>query len=260
MQIIKVPCINALGKQGPEKAPNLILSELKKNYLQFDKLDLEEIHVDNSNIKEAGELIYKNAKEEFGQQDKIVFIGGDHSVSYPIVKAFNDVFSDNFLIVFDAHADCMKPMKEPTHEEWLRALVDAGFKPENIVLIGARKIEPEERRFLHAKKIKYFSEIYDLEAVADYITERARGKNVYVSIDIDVLEPAAAPAVNYPEPLGLTSRELFYLLRRIFFIPGLKAIDVVEIVPGLDEKYNFRTVKLAAKILQEFLVGKWTKK
>jgi len=253
MRIIKVPSINALGKQGPEKAPNLILSELKKNYLKFDRLDLEEIHVDNSNIKESEGLIYKNAKEEFERQDKIVFIGGDHSISYSIVKAFNDVFSDSFLIVFDAHADCMKPMKEPTHEEWLRAVVDSGFKPENIVLIGARKIEPEERRFLHAKKIKYFSEIYDLEAVADYITERASGKDVYVSIDIDVLEPAVAPAVNYPEPLGLTSRELFYLLRRIFFIPGLKAIDIVEVVPEIDKNYNFRTIKVAAKILEEFL-------
>ncbi len=170
------------------------------------------------------------------------------------MKSFNETFSEkSFLIVFDAHADCMKPMKEPTHEEWLRAVIEKGFNPENIILIGARKIEEQEKKFLKQIKIKCFSEINDFEVVADYITERANGKEVYISIDIDVLDSSFAPGVNYPEPLGLSAKEFFYLLKIIFKIPIIKAIDVVEIVPEIDEKYDFRTVKIAAKIIQEFL-------
>jgi len=158
------------------------------------------------------------------------------------------------LIVFNAHADCMPTMEEPTHEEWLRAVVEnCGLSGDRIILIGARKIEPVERKFLREKGVKVFSDIYDLESVWDYITERANGADVYVSVDVDVLDPVFAPAVNYPEVDGLSSRELFYLLKRIFCIKSLKCLDVVEVVPSKDEKYDYRTVKVAAKIVWEFL-------
>ena len=253
MDIIKIPRINALGKTGSEKAPNLILDELKKNYKNFSVLDFEEIHVDNSNIQESEQLIYQNCLEEFERQDKVVFIGGDHSMTYSIMKAFNETFENSFLIVFDAHPDCMKPMIEPTNEEWLRAIVEEGFNPKNIILIGTRKIEDEEKEFLERKGIKYFFDFNDIEIFADVITEKANGKNLYVSIDIDAVDPAFAPGVNYPESIGLTSKEFFYLLKRIFHISSLKAFDIVEVVPEIDEKYDFRTVKLASKVIQTFL-------
>ena len=262
MQIVKIPRINALGKKGPEKAPNLILEELKKNYPSFSSLEVEEIHVDNSNVAESHDLIYENSKKIFKSKDekddgKVVFVGGDHSISAPILKGFGEVydFENSFLIMFDAHADCMEPMQEPTHEELLRSAIEYGFKPENVVLIGIRKIEPEEKGFLNKNGVKVFSEINagNIEAIGDYITENANGKKIYVSIDVDVLDSVFAPGVNVPEPLGLNSRDLFYLLRRVFHIKSLKAIDVVEVVPDIDEKYDFRTVKIAAKIIQDFL-------
>ena len=92
-------------------------------------------------VREPQKLIYKNAKEIFLEQDKALFLGGDHSISYSLVKAFKDVNGiDSFLVVFDAHADCMdsRGMKEPTHEEWLRALIEQGFSVENIILISTR--------------------------------------------------------------------------------------------------------------------------
>ena len=261
MQIIKIPYINALGKTGPEKAPNMVLKELKKNYSDFDGLDFEEVHIDNNNVEESEELIYKNALGEFGKREGLVFVGGDHSITSPIVRAFAENFGaeQSFLIVFDAHADCDYCVKEATHEEWLRAIVERGwFKPKNIILIGVRRMWDVEKKFLAEKGIKVFSEINagNLEAVGDYITEKANEEGiegVYVSVDIDVLEPAVAPGVNVPEVNGLTSRELFYLLRRVFHVKNLRAIDIVEIVPDIDEKYENRTIKIGAKILQEYV-------
>ena len=139
-------------------------------------------------------------------------------------------------------------------EEWLRAVVEnCGLSGDRIVLVGARKVEGEEWRFLKENGIKVFSDIYDMEAVGDYITERANGADVYVSVDVDVLDPAFAPGVNYSEPNGLSSRELFYLLRRLFKVKGIRALDVVEVVPSKDEKYDYRTVKVAAGIIDLFL-------
>ena len=246
MKIISVPHISALGKTGPEEMGKRILSEIGE--------DAEIINVDNSDVEESEKKIYSKSKEIFNMSGRSCFIGGDHSITYPIFKAFSETNKDAFLIVFDAHADCMPSMKEPTHEEFLRAIIERGLvKSENVILVGARKIEKEERLFLAEKNIKVFEEIYDIEAIADYITEKANGKDVYVSVDIDVLDPAFAPAVNYPEVNGLSSKELFYLLRRIFCIKSLKVLDVVEAVPEKDKKYDYRTIKICAKIISDFI-------
>ena len=246
MKIISVPRINALGKMGPEKMGEKVLAEVG--------VDFDKIEVDNFDVESSERAIYSKAKEIFKENGRACFVGGDHSITYPIFKAFSELKKNAFLIVFDAHADCDYSAKEPTHEEWLRAVIEREIvKPENVILIGVRKMWDVEKKFLKEKGVKVFAEIYDLEAVADYITERANGKDVYVSVDIDVLDPAFAPAVSYPEPNGLTSRELFYLLKRIFCIKGLKALDVVEVVPEKDEKYDYQTIKIAAKVIEEFL-------
>jgi len=246
VSIVSVPRINALGKSGPEKMVEAVLGELGIE-------NASEIKVGNEDICKDEERIYLESKGIFEKNEQVCFIGGDHSISYPIFKAFSEKNKKPFLIVFDAHADCMPTMKEPTHEEFLRGLIEGGFvKGEDVVLIGARKIEGEERRFLGERGVKVFGEVYDSESVADYVTERALGRDVYVSIDLDVLDPAFAPGVNCPEPNGLLSKELFYLLRRIFAVRGVKCLDVVEVCVDKDERYDFRTVKVVAKIVEEF--------
>ncbi|HDL02255.1 MAG TPA: agmatinase, partial [Candidatus Pacearchaeota archaeon] len=114
-----------------------------------------------------------------------------------------------------------------------------------------RKIESEEKTFLTKHNIKVFSEIYNMEAAADYITEKANSHDLYISIDIDALDPAFAPAVSYPEPNGLTPKEFFYILNRLLKIKSLKAIDIVEIVPEKDKNFDNRTLRTTAKIIEE---------
>jgi len=248
MQIIKVPGINGLGKTGKARnAGNAIIEETGKGKL----LDIEEIHVDNSNIEEQEKLIYENAKQVL-ENGKAVFLGGDHSISYSIGKAFLDNFGndESFLIVFDAHADLMPSMKEPTHEEWLRALIGRGWKKENIILVGVRKIENQELAFLKEKGIKYFemNNIENKEDVCDAIMEASQGKNLYISFDIDVVDPAFAPGTGYKEPGGFSSREILYFAKRLSKLKNLKVVDIVEVF----EKDEI-TAKLAAKILGEFI-------
>lgn len=266
MFVVKVPGINGLGKtKGCERAGNAILESLRKIYsneqgrpINVDLLDLEEIHLDNSNLYFSEKLIYENALETFETKPRTVFLGGDHSISYPLGKAFLDYCEkedkESCLIVFDAHPDCMPTTKNPTHEEWLRALIEKGFSPENILLVGIRNSDPQEIEFLKKNKIKIISMnqfTEDLDDTCDIIMEFSDGKELYVSIDIDIVDPAFAPATGYPEPGGLTSREFLYLIQRMNKIKNLKSLDIVEINSEKDE--TSLTIKLGAKILAELI-------
>jgi len=266
MFIVKIPGINGLGKtNGCEKAGNAILDSLNEIHsneqgvpIDVKLLDLEEIHLDNFNLELTNGLIYKNSLKAFETKPKTVFLGGDHSISYSTAKAFLDYCKNSgkepCLIIFDAHADCMPPMKEPTHEEWLRALIEDGFPSENILLVGVRNLWRDEMVFLREKNIRVISMnqlIDDLQDTCDTIMEFSNGKELYVSVDIDVIDPVFASATGYQESGGLTSRQFIYLIQRINKIKNLRAIDIVEINPEKDK--TGLTVKLGAKILGELL-------
>jgi len=282
MFAVKVPAINGLGKtKGCEKAPNLILDELKNIHsneqgkiIDTQLLDLEEIHLDNGNVEYSNGLIYKNSFEIFGEKPRVVFLGGDHSISYSTTRAFFDYCQNEgkepCLIVFDAHAACMTPMidlesedssppthkccKEPTHEEWLRKLVEDGFPIENILLVGVRNLWKDEISFLKEKKIRIISMnslLENFQDACEIIMEFASGRELYVSIDIDFIDPAFAPGTGYPESGGLSSREFIYLISRMNKMKNLRAVDIVEINPEKD--INGMTIKLGAKILGELI-------
>jgi agmatinase len=259
MLVVKVPLLNALGKsKGCEKAPDSIIKAMEGIYTNESgkpiSFETMEIKVNNSNVKESNEIIQKEASEIFEKNQPVVFLGGDHSITYPIMKEFSKKRRVG-LIIFDAHADCVHNMPEPTHEDWLRTLIEKGFNPADVILIGARNIDPVESEFLLKNHINNFSmkELFEnLHKSCDLIMEYARNfENVYISIDIDAIDPAFAPGTGYPELGGLTSREFLYLIQRMKRLNNLKAFDIVEINP--DKDLNGLTVKLGAKILGELL-------
>jgi len=276
MFIVKVPSINGLGRtKGCENAGNEILKSLKEIYtnesgkkIDASLLDLEEIHLDNSNLEFTNKLIYENSLEIFESKSRVVFLGGDHSISYSLAKAFLDSCKKQdserkpCLIIFDAHPDCMpsigsKKNKFPTHEEWLRALIEDGFPPENVLLVGVRNPYSEEIEFLKKNSIKIISMnqiIANLHDTCDIIMEFSNNRDLYLSIDIDVIAPAFAPATGYLESGGLTSRQFLYIMQRMNKMKNLKAVDIVEINSEKDKKnFNGQTTKLGAKILSELI-------
>jgi len=271
MFIVKVPGINGLGKtRGCEKAGNEILKCLKEEIysneqgkeIEVDKIDLEEIHLDNSNLDLTNKLIYKNALEIYASKEKTIFLGGDHSISYSLGKAFLEHCEENrkepCLIVFDAHPDCMSVTKGsekyPNHEEWLRNIIENGFPAKNILLVGVRNSDIQEIEFLKENKIRMISInqiIENIEEMCEVIMEFSYKKELYLSLDIDVVDPAFAIGTGYKEPGGLTSREFVYIIQRLNKMKNLRAIDLVEINPEKDK--DNMTVKLGAKILAELI-------
>lgn len=261
MKIIKVGAINGLGNtKGTELAPDRVVEKLRQEiYLNESgvkpEFKVESIPVDNANIEQTNENIY----EYFVQNDDVpIIVGGDHSITYACFKAFAKRFQKPGLIVFDAHPDLMNDFNPPTHEDFLRVLIKEGYvKKENVVLVGIRSWHSNEEDFLKKNKVKNFTMLEiardGLHEVCDAVMSVARQwQACYVSIDIDVVDPAFAPGTHFIEPGGLTSRELLYFLGRLKNLKNLKAFDIVEINPNKDR--NDMTIKLGAKIIAELFL------
>jgi len=261
MQIIRVRLISSENTKGCEKAPVEVLRKLreiqsneKKKPLEFDKLNLEEIHVDLRNLEEANHLIFENSKEIFEKNFRSFFIGGDHSISYSILRAFNKVEKVPLLVVFDAHTDCLDS-ERLEERNWLRKLVEAGFNDKRIILISSRNFHEKEIYFLKKLGIRVIGPDIlqeDLEGICDLVMEKARlSTGFYISIDIDCLDPAYAPGTVYLEPGGLSSRDLIYFIKRLSLLENFRGADIVNINPSRD--INEMTVKLGAKLLSEMV-------
>lgn len=258
MILIKVKSSQGcLGKNlGCELAPDKIIEQLKEIYLTEDFKEINfrvsEVDIDKTNIEKTNENIRNKAKEVL---DKFpVFIGGDHSVSYPIFQAFSELKNPG-IIVFDAHPDCENDFNPPSHEDWLRMLIKNNhLKKENVILVGIRNMHKNEIEFLRENKINFFTmkHIFEegVKEICDSVMEFARRfDNLYLSLDIDVADPAFAPGTGYLENGGLTARELIYFIQRLKLLKNLKAVDIVEVNPQKD--FNNITSRLAAKLITE---------
>jgi arginase family enzyme len=258
MKIIKIPfSAGGLGKtDGTELAPNKILEELRKISInqQGTKLNfnVETVNVNNSNISETNENIYNHLM----QNDEMpIILGGDHSITYACFKAFARQFENPGIIVFDAHPDCENNFSPPTHEDYLRVLIEEGhLKKSNVIVVGLRKWDIKEYEYLKRNKIKFFSM---KEIVSEGISEVSEALmsaalnfgSLYVSLDIDVIDPAFAPGTGYLEPFGMTTQDLMFFLRRLSNLRNLRAFDLVELNPKKD--INHITVKTGAMIISE---------
>jgi agmatinase len=269
MFIVKVPGINGEKSKGCERSGEAIIRELRNismneqgKLVNVDLMDLEEIHLDNSDLKLTNKLIYENSLETFGTKPRTIFLGGDGSISFSLGKAFFDYCKhegkEPCLIIFDAHPDCKESKKEnfPTSEGWLRFLIETGFPPRNILLVGVRNFSLEEMAFVKEKKIQIISAdqlTEDLHETCDTLMEFSSDKNLYVSVDMDVIDPAFAPSVAYPESCGLTSRDFLYIIKRINRMKNLRLIDIVGINETKDMELGKITLKLGAKIVSELV-------
>jgi len=262
MKVIKIPSSQGgLGKaNGAELAPDKVLEKTKELFMSEDGLlpvfDVDSVSVVKSNIEETNKNIYTKALEVLKDNVKPLFLGGDHSVTFPIVKAFKENYPENpGIVIFDAHPDCENDFSPPTQEDLLNALVNQNvIKKENIILVGVRNWDKNEIEFMSKNKIKYFSmkEIManGVHEVSESLMSVAKGfSDLYVSIDIDVLDPAFAPGTGYIEPGGLSTRELLFFLHRLKKMQNLRAFDLVEINPLKD--VNELTSKVGAKLLVE---------
>jgi agmatinase len=256
MKLIKIPFIYSKENSGCELTPTKITENLNNTLLNENGIlpmfDIETIEVNKADIEINFNNIFNKINNVIRESEKSIILGGDNSVTYPCFKALSTNFDDSGLALFDAHNHCL----DIINNGFVKELIDKNIlKKENIVIIGLRSWHKNEFKFIKQNKIKFFSadEIIKegIHEVAESVMTIARNFNaLYVSVDIDVLDPAFAPASNNNEPGGISSRELLFFLNRLNNLRNIKLIDLVNINTCKD--IDNKTIKLGTKIISEF--------
>jgi len=254
------------GCLGKNRGCELAFKEIKKVIpLVFSSESNKKVCFTESALKikkginqvDMNRLIFNKAKKIFGRKTHLpIFIGGDHSITFPIFQAFLKNFKNSGLVILDAHPDVCSNRFPPSHEDYLRSLIEQKYvTAHKVILIGLRNPEPKEIDFLKDHNISLFTAqkifINNIQNVTRNIIKIIKNWKTpfYLSIDIDVTDPAFAPGTGYPEPAGFTSREVIFLIQELSALDNLKGGDLVEINPLKD--IQEQTVKLGARILAE---------
>ena len=190
---------------------------------------------------------------EISSDDKIVLLlGGEHTITLGSVKGFSREFA---LIDFDAHLDSRDKYADQSfcHATVIRRINEL-VKPRKIVSVGTRAACIEEVKYCRENGI-HFITCHDIvqngiDEASQQILDSVNGiENLYLTLDMDILDPAFAPAVQNPEPAGLSIESLLEIIRRICD-DRIMALDVVEVAPQYDKGITAIT---AAKIIFELL-------
>ena len=192
-----------------------------------------------------------------------VVLGGDHSITEPNVKACSAVHGPIGLVHFDTHTDTGTEVFGVRHSHGtpMYRLVEAGWiEPKRYVQIGLRGYWPGEPEFewQREKGITSFfmRDVREqgIAAIVDRTLETVGEGPVFLTVDVDVLDPAFAPGTGTPEPGGMTPGELLPSVRRIAEGLELVSVDVVEVIPTAPGSADI-TALVAERIVREALTG-----
>ena len=192
-----------------------------------------------------------------------IVLGGDHSITEPNVRACAAVHGPIGLVHFDTHTDTGTQVfgVAQSHGTPMYRLVEAGWiDPARYVQIGLRGYWPGEAEFewQRQKAITSFfmRDVRELglEPVVDRTLEKVGEGPVFMTVDVDVLDPAYAPGTGTPEPGGLTPAELLPALRRLAERLEIVGADVVEVIPTMPGSADV-TALVADRIVREILTG-----
>ena len=228
-------------------------------FVEQQVADAGDISCNPFNIEEAVGQIQLAATEMLGKVDSIISLGGDHTIALPLLRAVNHFHGPVALVHFDAHLDTWDTYfgAPYTHgTPFRRAAEEKLFLDHASMHVGIRgplysrdDLDNDEELGFKVVHCDEFQK-EGLDHVASRIKERVGDNPMYLSIDIDVLDPAHAPGTGTPEIAGISSRELLGVLREF---DGLNIIsaDVVEVSPAYD--HAELTSLAAATIVYEII-------
>ena len=245
---------NSSFKRGAAAAPPLI-----RDALRSDSSNMwTELGVDVGAVgayEDAGELklpegdpfpaIEQAVDGLLDKRQRPVVLGGDHSITYPILRAFGRRFKELTLIHFDAHPDLYEDFQGNRHSHaspFARIMEEKLAK--RLIQVGIRTMNPQQKK----QAARFGVEVFEIGRKRA-LEEVKTWCPVYVSFDMDVLDPAFAPGVSHREPGGMSVREVLEHLHSI--TATIVGADIVEYNPSRD--VSELTAAVAGKILKELL-------
>lgn len=215
-----------------------------------DYFDAGDVDIPFGNVEKSLEII-EQVTAKLLERNKIpVFLGGEHLISYPIIKQVAKKYEDLVVIHFDAHADLRDTFfgERLSHATVMRRVCEH-IKDKHLYQFGIRSGIKEEFNFA-----KEHTCMYPINVKKPFmeLLDKLKQRPVYVTLDIDAIDPAFAPGTGTPEPGGCNSQDILDVVSS-FKELNIVGFDLVEVSPASD--LSERTSLLAAKILREVLIA-----
>ncbi|MHA1982711.1 MAG: agmatinase [Candidatus Hodarchaeales archaeon] len=264
------------GKKGASLAPTSLrliskdMQTVSRRGIDFNNLKIRDVG-DVQLFPLDGKATRDSIEKSFlyllqNKKCSIITIGGDHSVTFPLIKALSQKGKIG-IIWFDAHRDLLNEFlnSKYSHGSPLRRSIELGsVSKSNVLLVGTRYMTTEEENFTKANNIKEIKMV-DIERTSNVIELFTTAVNdvmegvdyIHVSIDMDILDPAFAPGTGTPVGGGMATSMLMNLVGALPMIEKIRTFDLVEISPPLDP--SGITIKVAMGLLTEILAKISTK-
>jgi arginase len=234
---------------APEEIRRALKSEASNSWSESgvdigspDRLgDIGDLDVsDDAHVRET---IERGIKDLIAIGHRPLSLGGDHSITYPIIRGFGRLFGQFTLLQIDAHPDLYPSFQGDrySHACPFARIMEEGLV-QRLVQVGIRTMSPEQQ----ASADRFGVEVIDMRSWTSGARPTIQGP-VYISLDIDGLDPAFAPGVSHREPGGLTTREVVSLIQSLK--GPIVGADVVEFNPS--EDLPGMTAPLCAKLVKE---------
>jgi len=225
-------------RKGTLNAPENVLEDYSFNRdVLVDEVFPDEFSLENTHRR------IENSTEDLLKYDKpLISIGGDHSVSYPVISSLKRHIPNLKLVWLDSHLDLKEKVgSHVSHDVVVRELLRHGFSEEEIYFVGITRIDHDEEEFIDDRNFN----IYRATETEDFLREfKNIEQPVYLSVDIDVLSDELAPGTGYPDG-ELDLETVKEIIREV----SPYHADIVEVAPSLDKKG--KTVESAKEILEE---------
>lgn len=243
-------------QKGADKGPQAFLDASENMELYDIETDSEvykqgvylaDAIIENSSPEAMVEAVHKETKKYINRSKFVTVFGGEHSVSIGTIRAFNECFNNISVLHIDAHADLRKEY-EGSSCNHACAVYEANLNT-NLVQVGIRSMDISEKRVMNPDKVFFAQDMAENEDWMDDVLDQLTG-NVFITFDLDALDPSIMPSTGTPEPGGLLYYETLEFLKKVFTERNVVGFDMVELCPNPEEKSSdFLAAKLYYKML-----------
>ncbi|WP_289644228.1 agmatinase [Maribacter aestuarii] len=248
--------------KGADKGPRAFLDASENMELYDIETDSEvyeqgiylaDAITEDSSPEAMVKSVHKVTKDFIKRNKFVTLLGGEHSVSIGTIRAFNECFDNLTVLHIDAHAD-LRESYEGTKFNHACAVHEAS-QTTNLVQVGIRSMDAIEKTYMDEEKTFFAHDMANDEYWMDKVIE-ALTDNVFITFDLDALDPSIMPSTGTPEPGGLFWYETLEFLKQVFEEKNVVGFDMVELCPNpADKSSDFLAAKLYYKMLSYKFMG-----
>lgn len=238
--------------KGPEAflhaSENMELYDIETNTEVYKQgIYLSESVTENTSPEAMVNAVHATVKSNIIRNKFVTMFGGEHSVSIGAIRAFNECFQDLSVLQIDAHADLRKEYDGSPYNHAC-ALYEANENT-NLVQVGIRSMDKSEKSVMNEENVFFAHDMATNDYWMDNVLEQL-GNTVYITFDLDALDPSIMPSTGTPEPGGLFYYETLEFLKKVFEEKNVVGFDLVELCPNeKDRSSDFLAAKLYYKML-----------